>query len=250
MPRIRTCLWCKTDFPVIRGTRKKCCSKACGQHLRQRTAGAGGTEPRTCPWCKTEFTERTSSPVRFCTRSCAAKNRNTDPKFRAALYSNETRAKISAALKGVPQEHSSRRMLTNNPMASPEVVAKMIATKRRNGTLRIGPRIRGGNGTHTKEQLRLHEALQDDWELELSITTGLESPYPPAYKVDIGHRLHQVAIEVDGKNHRSRKSIAVDAKKTQVLESLGWRVIRFTNQDVNTRLSWVLSELTTFVEAG
>ena len=38
--------------------------------------------------------------------------------------------------------------------------------------------------------------------------------------------------EVDGETHSTEEELAYDAKRTKVLEGLGWRVIRFTNDEV------------------
>jgi len=47
-----------------------------------------------------------------------------------------------------------------------------------------------------------------------------------------------LAIEIDGKIHL-RKQV-YDKERTDFLESSGIRVIRFTNEDIKTRIDWVL----------
>jgi very-short-patch-repair endonuclease len=60
-------------------------------------------------------------------------------------------------------------------------------------------------------------------------------------------RPRMLVIEVDGDTHAGRQSY--DERRTQALECHGYRVIRFTNEDVMTNLDGVLwaiqSELTT-----
>lgn len=49
---------------------------------------------------------------------------------------------------------------------------------------------------------------------------------PPSYKVDFGHPARKVAVEVDGQSHHGLAKRALDEKKTEVLEALGWTVAR------------------------
>jgi very-short-patch-repair endonuclease len=50
-----------------------------------------------------------------------------------------------------------------------------------------------------------------------------------------------LVVEVDGPTHHGRETN--DALRTQVLETCGWRVLRFTNEDVREALTWVLEEI-------
>jgi len=60
----------------------------------------------------------------------------------------------------------------------------------------------------------------------------------PPYIADFAARSHRLVIELDGDTHD--KSQTYDAARTQFLETLGYRVIRFTNADVMTNLDGVL----------
>lgn len=42
----------------------------------------------------------------------------------------------------------------------------------------------------------------------------------------------KLAIEADGGSHNSIERQAQDAKKDELLRSLGWTVLRFTNQQI------------------
>ncbi|WP_233353589.1 endonuclease domain-containing protein [Hellea balneolensis] len=42
----------------------------------------------------------------------------------------------------------------------------------------------------------------------------------------------KLVIEIDGATHSTNEELAYDAQRTEVLEGLGWRVIRFTNDEV------------------
>ncbi|WP_120010890.1 endonuclease domain-containing protein, partial [Teichococcus vastitatis] len=61
--------------------------------------------------------------------------------------------------------------------------------------------------------------------------------------VDLASLEHQLAIEVDGHTHKQRKWRFLDARKTAVLNALGWRVIRFWNEQVLADLDAVVSEI-------
>lgn len=129
------------------------------------------------------------------------------------------------------RRYASARMKAHNPMHDDDTRERMAATLRDIGH---APRVRGGNGRPVPEPQRLlAEALGSAWVTELIVPTRepRESGYPPHYKIDVGHPLLDVAVEVDGGSHCARVRKAQDAKKTAFLESLGWLVIRFTNAE-------------------
>ena len=47
-----------------------------------------------------------------------------------------------------------------------------------------------------------------------------------------------LAIEIDGEIHLRQK--VYDKERTRFLESSGLKVLRFTNEDIKTRIDWVL----------
>lgn len=53
----------------------------------------------------------------------------------------------------------------------------------------------------------------------------------------------QLVIEVDGDSHFSAQGLAYDAERTQYLESLGLRVLRFTNAEVLGNLEAVREKI-------
>jgi hypothetical protein len=128
---------------------------------------------------------------------------------------------------------SSTRMKTNNPMFNPENVEKMRQKL-------IGRTFlsRGGNGKITPQQELLWSLLGEGWEMELPILTKnvktLFKSLPASYKVDIGNQEMKISIEVDGNSHKSKKWKFLDKRKTNVLNSLGWKVLRFWNEEVMT----------------
>jgi len=50
--------------------------------------------------------------------------------------------------------------------------------------------------------------------------------------VDFACLSEKLAIEIDGDTHGSDEPKAYDARRTQYLNTLGWRVLRFSNQDI------------------
>jgi very-short-patch-repair endonuclease len=57
------------------------------------------------------------------------------------------------------------------------------------------------------------------------------------YILDFAARREKLAIELDGDSHAGRE--AYDARRTQFLEGIGWKVLRFTNSDAMTNADGV-----------
>jgi leucyl-tRNA synthetase len=55
-----------------------------------------------------------------------------------------------------------------------------------------------------------------------------------------------LAIEIDGRTHKTKKWKFLDKRKTEVLNALGWSVLRFSNQRVDSDLEAVLKEIREF----
>ncbi|NNL15388.1 MAG: endonuclease domain-containing protein [Flavobacteriaceae bacterium] len=53
----------------------------------------------------------------------------------------------------------------------------------------------------------------------------------------------QLAIEVDGSIHFEEEQMKKDVLRQKRLESLGVKIIRFSDTDVKNNLSWVLNEI-------
>ena len=53
-------------------------------------------------------------------------------------------------------------------------------------------------------------------------------------------------IEVDGRNHKYQKDY--DGRRQRQLESCGFTVLRFTNQDVLKRTQWVKATIETWIK--
>jgi hypothetical protein len=127
----------------------------------------------------------------------------------------------------------SARMTAHNPSKLPGMPAKISAARKGKPFAQ-----RGGNGKPTEPQLALSKAL--DLPIEMGVSTRevahIFESIPIYYKVDVGHWETKLAIEVDGKGHRTVIGQQRDQKKTEVLCALGWTVLRFSNKQVTEHL--------------
>ncbi|MFH0981848.1 MAG: DUF559 domain-containing protein [Planctomycetota bacterium] len=138
-------------------------------------------------------------------------------------------------------------MKAKNPMESEKTRKKVSDTLKRTGHK---PPVRGGNGMGlTVPQEMLLTALGTGWVAEFAIPTkkARDSGYPTCYKVDLANPKRRIAVEVDGNSHHPLKRQAEDRKQDALLESLGWKVLRFWNaeilQDVKAVSKVVLSTI-------
>jgi len=105
--------------------------------------------------------------------------------------------------------------------------------------------VRGGNGralTVYQEALLLR--LGDPWEAEYTVRTGADRGFgvPTHYKLDLANPESKIGIEIDGGSHQSPDAEERDRKKDEVLQGLGWQVIRVTNQQSITLTEDLINE--------
>lgn len=242
--RLKTCPTCKRQFIPNNGQKQVHCSREC------RKNGEHKTVTKHCAQCGREFTfrssgERNNNKRRFCGDSCAAKWRMSQPE-RIALtkeYLPRMWAAAQAAVRGKPNPVASARMKANNPNQSREWQRKMSAIMSGRTFL-----ARGGNGKTTRQQEAVAKAL--DLPMEYVIATGPVKDrfksLPNCYKVDVADPARMLAIEIDGRTHNTKKWKFLDHRKTEVLNALGWSVLRFSNQRVDSDLESVLKEIREF----
>lgn len=65
--------------------------------------------------------------------------------------------------------------------------------------------------------------------------------------LDIVHVPSKTAIEIDGSNHRLVRQRQIDQWKTAVLTGLGWKVLRYSNQEVMSETARVVTEVNLFM---
>ena len=152
-------------------------------------------------------------------------------------------AAAHAAVRGKPNPVASARMKANNPNANPAWKKKM--SKLMSGRTFLA---RGGNGKLTPQQVAVAMAL--GLPMEYAIPTGPVKhqfkSLPNSYKVDVADPSQKLVIEIDGWTHNTKKWKFLDKRKTEVLNALGWSVLRFSNQRVDSDLEAVLKEIRAF----
>lgn len=195
----RKCEVCGRAYSRLPTSRSKTCSVDCGNRL----GGAKRVGPRPLWWVQNM-------------KDAQLKSREQNPEMWHAV----ARA-------------SSQRMRKKNPSHDPIIRGKIIETKRKNGTLGWLGR-RGGNGTGpTKPQLLLHSLVGG--ELEFIVLCGRgrrRGGWPTCYKVDIGFPDYKLAVEIDGPTHEAPRQKLIDERRSVRLGLLGWRVLRFTNDQI------------------
>jgi hypothetical protein len=150
------------------------------------------------------------------------------------LHKNkEVRAKAAASLRILgksPEWRERVSIATKARMRDPEVRIRHLA-----GLALVrekyGPNYRGGNGQDlTPIQRRWWRKLEPlGWLREHPVKTkGHETAHrvPTVYKLDFALLEKKVGLELDGKCHRGRAQQEKDRKKDEVLQSLGWTVLR------------------------
>lgn len=70
-----------------------------------------------------------------------------------------------------------------------------------------------------------------------------QHPVAP-YILDFACVKYRLAIEVDGETHSSVEERAYDSRRTKVLETKGWTVIRFRNDEIYKQMNDVLDKIT------
>jgi hypothetical protein len=89
------------------------------------------------------------------------------------------------------------------------------------------------------EQQTLADAT--GYTLEHPVTTGI--PSWRCARLDLAQVELLIAVEVDGKTHTSALQRSRDSRKEVILSNLGWTVLRFTNEEINSDLQAVLQTI-------
>jgi hypothetical protein len=166
------------------------------------------------------------------TRNCIICNN----KFYSQPYS--TKSICSLKCLGVT---TAKRMSENNPMANKETREKASNTLKRIGHK---PIIQGGNGRgatiYQQDLFSKLKQFDNSFYLEYIFKTknfNQDKIYPTHYKIDIGSDKFKIAIEIDGTSHNSNKVKQCDIKKTNLLTSQGWKVLRLSNSQIKKELN-------------
>lgn len=155
-------------------------------------------------------------------------------------------ASSSSRMSRTNRTYASPRMTQRNPMKNPNTREKVQQSLQ---TMGHKPPVQGGNGRGlTAPQAALLETAQDlTPEYVVATRMGRHSGYPNHYKIDLAHAPTKLAIEVDGYSHASLARRDQDRKKDRFLMSIGWTVLRFTNQEVMDDLEGVSQTVTSTI---
>ena len=250
------CEFCHKEFQSTRRGKKqpRFCSRKCVSLWIRNSPEIiekmrGPRKPliqKICLYCKKEYQipslGKTSKKRMCCSRSCATKLKWTQPEFvkKIRTHPNNSPEHQSEMMERAHilnpnlAKESSIRMKLNNPMKSEET-RKKVSEKLQGRTFLS----RGGKGTGpTVPQLTLAKKLNVPLEnLEYTITMTKKAKenfksVPNFYQVDIAFPRKKIAIEVDGATHRTRKWKFLDKRKTEILNFLGWKILRFWNKEI------------------
>jgi len=183
------------------------------------TAGIRYGKSGACKQCGSIFTNHQSRYRLYCGRSCARK----------AMWANLTKEETQEIRGRIGKKNQGKTAWNRGLPQTPEVRAKLSAANKASGHQ---PRIRGGNGHVAPCEAMAREMLSLDWLMQYAIPTKQKrgSGYPYHYKADFANLETKKILEIDGQVHGSRKHL--DAKKDELLESLGWSVYRVSNQKI------------------
>jgi len=70
-----------------------------------------------------------------------------------------------------------------------------------------------------------------------------QHPVKPLFILDFYCMKYKIAIEVDGGYHKKSLQTQVDKERTFLLNLMGIKVIRFTNEDVMENSCWVIQQI-------
>lgn len=228
-----TCLRCGiTVQPTAH--KQKFCSRSCGAKAKVESLKRPDV---CCAVCQTAFHPKYNGQE-TCSRKCSAIKRSSVPEWRAQrgkiLHINPRPPKTS-----IQRKASAERMRSNNPMANHATREKMRQSLSGRTFL-----ARGGNGKTTVQQQKVSDALGLPMEHSIGIPASIrvlfQSP-PKCYHVDIACPQVRLAVEIDGKTHLQKKWKFFDRRKEEILAHLGWSVLRFWNQEVDSNLNGVVA---------
>jgi hypothetical protein len=193
-----------------------------------------------CCRCGDSFSRKwfPSWPERkFCGKTCEQAWRAQDPGLKeAARRANKASQASPRTREYLASDRNPFRGSTGDPIRR-----RGQATNAANGW----PGLTGGNGRGlTIPQELLLRQLGEGFIPECSVSLGPKAPgYPTNYKLDLGNPELKIGIELHGESHRGITGRARDEKKRLKLESLGWTVLAFWNEEILNDLSGTLRRI-------
>lgn len=261
-----TCEWCGKKALTVKAGKStaRFCGKSCAAYYKNsnpeiRAKMDAHKKPqiqmKKCEWCNEDFPVnkklKRDFVRRFCNQSCSAKWRMSQPGatdfVKTEEFSRRARERAIEQMRDPAlRAMHSKRMTKNNPMAVAETREKV--SRALSGRPFSGERM--GNGHITKPQRILWQALglgfkSLEYPVLMKEAKGENLPY--CYKIDIALIKEKIAIEVDGASHKAYRVKKVDTKRTIALNSLGWRVVRFKNEEILNNLDSVVEKVSRFM---
>lgn len=199
---------------------------------------------KICEFCGNTFEvpdTKHGKHKRFCNTSCSAKWRNKT--YGPNLISEETKQKNAQILRDRWADPEFRRkkieyMKNNNPVYIPGVIEKANKTRLKYG--KLPNNFKYGNGKISKyESMVYNDLIISGFYYNYAINTKLardafpENHYPNAYKPDFTNIEKKLCVEIDGHSHNSKSGKLTDAKKDKCLKFLGFKVVRFTHEQID-----------------
>lgn len=234
---------------------RKYCSETCFRSYRQREIDER-IKSNPCAVCGKLMTyDQVRNGCVTCSPKCAYQYRKEKYGIPSGFGSTspEIRKENSDRMKRLwedPEfrESVSARMISNNPSKNQDTINKIRQTKEQRGLSNVWCGIRGGNGHISDAERALFDRLSDfGFEYNRAINTRdariafPDKHYSMSYKPDFTNFDAMLCVEIDGKSHRTKRGAELDRKKENCLKFLGYRVIRFTNNDVIDDTERVLS---------
>jgi hypothetical protein len=196
---------------------------------------------QACEYCKKIYKPRNKGS-HFCSSPCLSRGLFLRPgrREKARAYMLEMRSRPEVQAKLHAHLHSK-----NNPFNNPEIKMKATEALREKTGFK---HLNGGNGAPIPKPQKILAnslGLRNGWKLELAVPTKVTSKngYPTNYKLDIGHPVFMIGIEVDGESHKTKRIQEKDRKKQTFLEERGWTIFRFSNSQVMENLQECLVPL-------
>ena len=195
-----------------------------------------------CSWCQKIFC---APRARFCSKSCSAHWRNTQVWAKENSRKSAKIAGLSNIGRKRPDAMKRMKRMNQDPEFNKKKWKGFYKWSKANPTFLH----RGGNGQLTKQQKKISEltGLPMEFIIKTAPAKGIFPSLPNHYKVDLANPIKKIAIEIDGNSHLTKKWRFLDHRKTEVLNYLGWSVLRFWNKEVDQNPEEVVQKIITFI---
>jgi len=222
---LRLCKECGEKIEDIRNKvfcSLDCCSKWNAREVMPRIGLV--RQLKNCERCGTEF-YRTSKKVKFCSYTCANKRPST-----LCIKTCKYEFCENLFVPGSNQKFCSKSCSYTSRIKKPTKIKFAIPSKAARGGL-------------SEEQYALWNALGSNWEPEkwwspMGQVDGISHGF-----MDLANTYQKIDVEIDGDSHKESKVKEKDRLKDIWLTSQGWKVLRFSNEEVRNSLDSVVEKI-------